>query len=397
MKILCTSTSYLPAIGGAQLHMHQVSRELSSRHDIRVVTLWDSNRTDWLLGTTVRAPSTAREYAVDGIQVHRLGFSPTEKAAMSPAVSLYYLAQAMAIGSISSRLAKKIRSIGFDPDIVHNGRIGREPLSFASLQVARGLGVPFFLAPYHHPRWRGWWYRHFVNLYRAADGLITLTNAEKDLLSRVGVRPEKVFVTGMGPVLSEKSDPASFIELHQIAGPIVLFLGQHYRYKGFREVLQAARFVWTKIPEAHFVFIGPPVGGSERYFQAVDDPRIRRLGLVDLQTKTDALAACDLLCVPSRQESFGGVYTEAWAFEKPVIGCDISAVREVIEDGVNGFLVDQKAHLIAERITHLLLNPGLARKMGQAGRRRLEAEFTWGQIAARTEQAYLSVLRGGAQ
>jgi glycosyltransferase involved in cell wall biosynthesis len=58
----------------------------------------------------------------------------------------------------------------------------------------------------------------------------------------------------------------------------------------------------------------------------VNDPRILELGSVDLQTKTDALEACTLLCLPSTQESFGGVYTEAWSFKKPVIGCDIPAV-----------------------------------------------------------------------
>jgi len=393
MRILCTSTSYPPAIGGAQLQLHQVSRELAGRHEVRVVTLWDSNRTDWLLGTTVRAPAISRDYAVDGVPVHRLGFDVAERLAMLPATILYYLAQGVAIRWLTSVLDRKLRSIEFRPDIVNNGRIGREPLSYSSMHVARSWGVPFILTPYHHPRWHGWWYRSYTRLYREADGLIALTAAEKDLLVQLGVAPERIFITGMGPVLSDKQDPADFLGQYGLAGPVVLFLGQHYPYKGFRELLQAAGSVWRSMPEVHFVFVGPPIGNSEDYFSENDDPRIRRLGTVDLQTKTDALAACDILCVPSLQESFGGVYTEAWAFGKPVIGCDIPAVREVVEDGVNGFLVPQNADDIADRILYLLRSPTLALQMGQSGRRKLEANYTWSQIAARTEHAYRQVLR----
>jgi glycosyltransferase involved in cell wall biosynthesis len=120
------------------------------------------------------------------------------------------------------------------------------------------------------------------------------------------------------------------------------------------------------------------------------------MGAVDLQTKTDALAACSVLCVPSSQESFGGVYTEAWFFEKPVIGCDIPAVREVIDNGVDGFLVRQDPAEIADRICQLLLNPAKAEKMGQAGRRKVIKNYTWDKIAQRTEAAYYAVLRGSA-
>jgi glycosyltransferase involved in cell wall biosynthesis len=109
---------------------------------------------------------------------------------------------------------------------------------------------------------------------------------------------------------------------------------------------------------------------------------------VGLQLKTDALAACALLCVPSTQESFGGVYTEAWSFGKPVIGCDIPAVAEVITDGQDGYLVDQEPEQIAERVCHLLLNPAQAEAMGQAGQHKVEAEYTWQRIAERTEEAY---------
>ncbi len=57
------------------------------------------------------------------------------------------------------------------------------------------------------------------------------------------------------------------------------------------------------------------------FAEATRDPRVTDLGIVDTQTKTDALdiAHSSMLCVPSTQESFGLVYVEAWSLGKPVI------------------------------------------------------------------------------
>jgi len=265
-------------------------------------------------------------------------------------------------------------------------------MSYASFQIAQQHNIPFVLTPLHHPRWMGWRYKAYIKLYKMADVVLALTRAEKQTLMALGVHEERIFITGMGPVLATQANPQKFQCDFHIDGPIVLFLGQHRWYKGYREVLQAARIVWQKIPETHFVFIGPAVGQSEKYFKALSDKRIHRLGKVDLQTKTDALAACSLLCMPSTQESFGGVYTEAWNFSKPVIGCNIPAVAEVVADEVDGYLVQQDPDQIAERICHLLLHTAQAQALGKAGQRKMKAQYTWQRIAERTEHAYQSVV-----
>ncbi len=393
MKLLYTLTAYLPSTGGAQLHQHMLARELSRRHAIQVVTHWDQNRTDWLLGTTLCAPGKARDYTIDGITVHQLGLSVREKCKIAPFLPMYYPFTEVALPPIARCLERQLQPYAARADLVHNVRIGREGLSFASLRAARRYGVPFVLTPVHHPRWVGWRYRAYLGLYRMADAVIALTEAEKQTLVELGLHEERITVTGHGPVLAEHAEPEEFLCRHGIDGPLVLFVGQHYPYKGYRQLLQAASLVWRRVPEAHFVFIGPAVGRSEQHFKTYADPRLHRLGMVDLQQKTDALAACTLLCVPSAQESFGGVYTEAWRFGKPVIGCNIPAVAEVITDGVDGCLVQQEPQQIAERICWLLLNPAQAQTMGEAGRRKVAERYMWPQLAARTEQVYRTVLR----
>ncbi|UBF24689.1 glycosyltransferase family 4 protein [Kovacikia minuta CCNUW1] len=389
MRLLYTLTAYPPYTGGAQLHQHMLAQQLQPQHTVQVVCHWDCHRTDWLLGTTLKAPGVDRDYTVDGIPVHRLGLSLREKARLAPFVPLYYPLMGVALPPIAHCLAQHLSPYATQADLIHNVRIGREGLSYASLQVARTHQIPFVLTPVHHPRWVGWRYRAYLRLYQLADAVIALTQVEKKVLMGLGVPEERIAVTGIGPVLAPTADPVAFLERYGLdKGPIVLFLGQHYSYKGYQQLLLATPLVWEKLPDVQFVFIGPSVAQSEQAFAQRKDPRIHRLGVVDLQTKTDALAACTLLCVPSSQESFGGVYTEAWSFAKPVIGCNIPAVTEVITDGMDGHLIDQEPAQIADRICHLVLNPAQAKAMGEAGRDKVQSRYTWRKLAELTEQIY---------
>ncbi|MEK7325319.1 MAG: glycosyltransferase family 1 protein, partial [Chloroflexota bacterium] len=126
MKLLFTLTAYPPFIGGAQLLMHQLARELLSRHQIQVVTQWDERRTDWLLGTTLNAPHPARAYVVDGIPVQRITLSPEARYRLVPWVLAYYVAQGPALKRIVGALASEAAPWAGGVDLIHNCRIGRE-------------------------------------------------------------------------------------------------------------------------------------------------------------------------------------------------------------------------------------------------------------------------------
>ncbi|MDJ0744594.1 MAG: glycosyltransferase family 4 protein [Xenococcaceae cyanobacterium MO_167.B27] len=392
MKLLYTLTAYPPYIGGAQLHQHLLAQQLNNKHIIQVISHWKQNRTDWLLGTTINAPHKSNDYVIDGVNVHQIGLSVKDKLSLLPYIPIYYPLMDIALPKIASCLEKDLSSYTSHADLIHNVRIGREGLSYASYYVAKKQDIPFVFTPVHHPRWIGWRYRAYIKLYKLADAIIALTQAEKKVLIELGVQEEKIHVTGHGAILAEQAESKKFRNKYQIDEPIVLFLGQHYGYKGYQQLLQATSLVWQKIPEANFVFIGPTVGKSEAYFKHFQDKRIHHLGKVDLQEKTNAIAACDLLCVPSNQESFGGVYTEAWSFAKPVIGCNIPAVSEVVSHDKDGYLVQQKPEEIAKAICELLLNQNQAKQMGLAGKKKVESKFSWQKLANKTEQIYESVI-----
>ncbi len=393
MNLLYTITSYPPAIGGAQLYFHHLAKALSKEHVVQVATHWDTNRVDWLLGTTLRASSISRRYCVDGIPVYQMGISAPAKVRALLGLASYPLAQRRAVAWLSAALVDQLGLMARGSDVIHNNRIGREPISYASFQLARRLGIPFVFTPNHHPRWVGWWYEVYLDLYRQADALIALTRAERDTYVALGVDPARVHVVGASGFLADTAHPRAFRDRYQINGNIVLFVGQKFEYKGLDRILAAAPKVWARHPDTHFVFIGPRTPYSVGLFSRPQDSRILELGSIGPQEKTDAMAACDIYCMPSTQESFGQVFVEAWTLGKPVIGADIPAERELIGDGVDGFVVRPGTDELTNRIVTLLDSPDMRARMGQAGHEKAVTEFSMERIAARTTDAYEAAIR----
>jgi len=84
--------------------------------------------------------------------------------------------------------------------------------------------------------------------------------------------------------------------------------------------------------------------------------------------------------MPSKSDSFGLVYVESWLYRKPVIAAYCSGVTEVIDEGINGFLVPFGDYeMIAGYILKLLKNKELAQKMGEEGYKKTQNNYLWEQ------------------
>ena len=90
MNILHTLTAYPPSTGGAQLHHHQLIKTLIKHHNVQILTYWDQNRTDWLLGTTLKANNNSTSYVFEGVNINKIGFLWDEKIKMLPYLLGYY-------------------------------------------------------------------------------------------------------------------------------------------------------------------------------------------------------------------------------------------------------------------------------------------------------------------
>jgi glycosyltransferase involved in cell wall biosynthesis len=393
MRIIQTATAYYPSIGGAQLHWFTIARLLRERgHSLCAIGQWTDQRNRYLLDSTILAPWGDDSYEVDGIRVHRFQPSALARLWMAPLLPLCFVIPEVAYPIISAYFARRFQQIPGDCDVVHNIRIGREHLSWASLALARKRKARFFITPNYSPRMQTFGgrivMRNFFRLLRMADGVFVFTKAEQQEMLRLGIPAERVCQIGVGPLLAPQYDAQAFKKRFQIRRNMVLFLGQKLSYKGFDTLLDAAPIVWTQHPETSFVFMGPHYDSSQITIQRLADNRVVDIPRVDAMDplKASALAATDVFALPSRQEGIGGVYIEAWAMGKPVIACKIPFLT--VEHGSDGFLVPQEPRAVAERIIWLLDHPVEARSMGARGRARVDREYNWPAIADRIESFY---------
>ena len=360
--------------------MHCLAKQMQRLGErVRVVTHASRNRTDWLRLSTIW-PDPARQYQYDDVPVFQVGYSRACRLRMLPWMLSYYINMPTAVRHIAELISREMPAEwgGETPSLVHVSRIGREFLARAALNFARHRQIPFVLTPNHHPRWCGPLYREYDKIYREADAVVALTYAEKELFIREKrVREERIHVTGIGPVLSETFSAEAFRERFGIHGRFVLFLGQQHQYKGVGALLSAAPLVWKNHPDVEFVFIGPMSSYSRKRFSRLNDRRLINLGSLDLETKTSALAACELVCLPSVQESFGGVFVEAWSHRKPVVGGRIASIANVIDEGRDGLLASQSAPEVAAAINTLLSDSGMCEAMGNAGWEKVQVRYTW--------------------
>ncbi len=98
--------------------------------------------------------------------------------------------------------------------------------------------------------------------------------------------------------------------------------------------------------------------------------------------------------MPSRwDEPFGLVTIEAGACRKPIVATRVGGIPEIVEDGVNGFLVERDdLEGLVRQVARLVDDPALRRRLGEAGRARVERDFT-DRPVRELERTYRELLR----
>lgn len=378
---------YAPAIGGAENYTRRLLRQIGARLDVDVIALLDTNRADWLRVLIDGARDTPSTYEVDGRRVTTLARWPADVRrrlrALAPAYHLPLSpAPALMGGILTPQLAPMVSGV----DVVHNVFMGREAFSLAIMRAAHRAGLPFVFTPLRHQRPLGWSSPAFRTLYRESDAVVALTKGEAAWLAERGAQRSRLRVIGLGPQNDPSASPNPAFELIGGRPKIVLFVGQLHPYKGFPQLIEAARRFESR-REVLFVFAGPDVRGNARLFARAGS-NVRWLGPVDNAMRDSLLAACTVLCVPSSRESFGSVVIEAWASGKPVIGGPAAATRELIEEGVDGWTVPQDPAAIAARIAGVLDDDALAQAAGSRGREKVARRFSWETIAVEHLEIY---------
>ena len=360
MNILLTAGAYPPAPGGVETYAFEMARGLD-RLGERVTVLARSRVRRWVGDGEIRSGPVRRAYAKPLLRARFRGCVRKRPDVLFVTHRADFLTWALA--------AKRARGIPVALTLHGNELYGRRDLARIIAQV------------------------------NAADAVFAVSRYAEGRLLDLGVRREILHTVLHGAALDKYSPdtPPAALAGDQSgagrpAGAVILSAGRFRAVKGFDRMIRALPAVLSKAPDARYVLVGE--GPEEGKWKALS----RDLGVADHVLWIPPVPfdrwgrpphayynACDVFVGPSVSdpatgdvEALGIAFLEAAACGKPVVVGRSGGAPETVEDGVTGFVVDvESPDALAEAVLRLLADPALRKRMGEAGRRRVENEYNW--------------------
>ena len=406
MRIAWFTHRYHPCIGGAEAYGRaMVRRYVAAGHDVDVFTS-DAHDLRYYTDPRRRKVDAPPVSVVDGARVHRL--------------AVHHLPMQRYVGRLLSyapHWPTQCRAASYMPIIPGLGRVRGDydavfgvgfpftTFSYAALQTARAARSPLILTPFLHlstpgdPVNRTYTRPHLIRLLAEADLVVSPTPMATEAVAGWGIPRSRLMTL---PMAIERGDVTGGdggryrSGLGLGAGPVIGQLGALDPNKGTSDLVRAVERL-NAIREVPITLL--LAGAATPEFVAFLDggdwrarPWLRLLGPIAPAEVPDFYDALDLFAMPSRTDSFGIVYLEAWANGKPVVAASAGGVPEVVTHGETGLLVPfGDVAALSGVLCDLINDPGLARRLGEAGRALVEGGYTWDErfrtLAARVEVA----------
>lgn len=353
LSICMVSDDFLPAMTGVGTHLKLIAPELARRgHTVSVIT--------------TRRPGEAEVEQWEGVTIYRVF---TLKA--------YGFYQALPSQSTIRAIFGRIK-----PDLVHHHYVGfmmRQVCSVSeSLRLpqvstfhfsAEVLTQPLPMRPLR-PLIR----RMMVNFNNRFQLVISPSLNLTHQITGEGVRTPVHFITN--PVVF--GDSSSVVPAERSDAFTVLYAGRLGPEKNIGYLLKAFAALLKKVPGAVLWVAGRgPEGAALESLctQLGITDKVKFLGFLDHPTLARYYAACDVFVLPSLMETQGLVVMEAMWFGRPVIVTSaIVSADELVDQGVNGYIVDpDSVDDLTQRLTALANDPALRATLGEASRHRAQA------------------------
>jgi glycosyltransferase involved in cell wall biosynthesis len=219
----------------------------------------------------------------------------------------------------------------------------------------------------------------FPPLFRLPRAIVYNSVEEREMIQRVSDNAAVPGdVVGVGSALPESRDAAGFRERYGLNGRFALYVGRIDQNKGCRQLFDFFRRYREETgSKLSLALIGRAV------IPIPDDPAIRELGFLSDAEKWSALAAADLLMMPSPFESLSMVTLEAWWSQKPVLANAKCAVLRGQCRRSNAGLYYSSYPEFREALAMLEGDAPLRMKMGENGRAYFDTHYAWSVIEAK--------------
>lgn len=408
MKILHISPTYFPANGGAETHAIRISKGLAARgHQVTVLTV---NVTGAQFLGTAQSGGLPREEIVDGVRVHRLephggiagslwrgwqelpgGYRSLARAFGKDGVEMITRTPYLP-GLIPRLLASQadiVSTINWYWPVAYYAYLARQLRKFTL------VGIPLI-----HVEESWCWTALQRKMLASCDAIVTNTSYEAAYVrQKADVRTEPIGV-GIEPIeFAERNgyNPRALYNLGRL--PVIGYVGRLHPHKGVATLIRAMNLVWKSRPEVRLVLAGPRSTLDKEVVSIVEGLSENERGKITWiydfpeSQKAAIYDAFDVFVMPSKAESFGITYLEAWMCGKPVVAARTDQTQCVIDHGVDGLLVKfGDPGETAAAILELLSNPEKCAQFAQNGRVKTEARFTWDKIIDKLECLYADLL-----
>ena len=367
--------------GGAELHARYIAERLARHADVEVVTTCARDYVTW---KNELPPGEDRGH---GVAVRRFPVRrervPREFGRLSNRVFKHEhsiadeLAWLESEGPASPALIEYLATASFDFVILFSYRY------YHAWHAARRVHTKAVLVPTAE-RDPAVALSIFGPVFRGVRGIMYNSPEERAMIQATASnRAVPGVVVGVGSEIPESTDPARFRRKYRIHRPFAIYIGRIDENKGCRELFEYYQRYAAVFPRGlDLVLVGSPVMAIPR------DARIHHLGFIADQDKFDALAASDLLIMPSYFESLSMVALESWALGRPVLAngrCDVLKGQCIRS---NAGLYYENFEEFAEALYSLESNGPLHARLGQNGRDYFRRHYGWPVI----ERKYLEML-----
>jgi len=380
MKILFLVQRYHPVVGGAEIHAKHFIEFLSKHHDVTVFT---TNAKDLKSFWNNKAEKNISNTEFQNYSVHRFDFITPEN--IIPDENLFKFQIALNHpGPFSPKLWEDLFVSNQKFDLILAMSYPYDHI-IPAYAAAKKWKIPIIITPLIHQQFPELFLTGLrLTMLKNADAVTVSTNSEKMLLENLGIDGKKIFKIppGVDQPNTKQNNSKNFKKKYGISenANIILFVGYKEESKGITHLIEAMKLLWKKRLECFLVLIGCDTPEFIEYFSKQSE-KIKKmiidLGEIDEQTKHSAFEACDFFVMPSKSESFGLTYLEAWTHSKPVIGCKIPSSIELIDENKNGLLTEYgNIQELTNSITFFLDNEIKRKDFGQKGREK-SLKFDW--------------------
>ncbi|MBU1147724.1 MAG: glycosyltransferase family 4 protein, partial [Candidatus Omnitrophica bacterium] len=387
---------YHPAIGGAEMYVKETSERLAAdgyRVTVFTTDAWDLEH---FWKPSKRRAEDHKE-SCNGVNIERFRVFrfPFHNIIMRTFYQLPFMFFKALFSLPSPVLPGMWKRLFFDNhdrfDMVHVTALPYNSLIYMAMRYAKKNNIPLIITPFLHlgehknDKVRRYYTRDFqMKLLSGSSRIIVQTLIECDYLKGIGIDEKKISIVGQGVNIEDiqGGNKARFRKRFNIEEKDLVFHVAAKSYdKGTFHVVEAMKRVWKNNKDVRLVLAGPPMDEFNKYFSAQDSLVKEKCLVLDSimnEDKKDLFAAGDVLVLPSRTDSFGAVFLEAWASKKPVIGARAGGIPEVIKHEEDGYLVRfSDIEAISHYIERLLGDRDLAQTMGEKGYSKTQNSSTW--------------------